>query len=289
MSYYSDDEEIDVRVRRGRGSPIYDNHRPRHYYRGDRHLEIATSHREHSRSRSRDRRAPSPQPIIINNRVENRQDDYDDDRDDRRYMQVAAPVRRRSVSRQRDPRYDYDDRGPRRESGYMSREDYELERTRKELERYKLEKQREEDEKTMKKEMELKRLREEKRAEEEKKAKKEAEERAVKEWKAKEAEKKEKERKEKEQRDKEYKERLEDDLRRSGMDDRQIALVLKKDKDKKDGAAVDRPTFTRMARRYLSIETLNYFRIDYQLDQVSQSFLSVNVQKFQLMLTILGL
>lgn len=257
MSYYSDDEEIDLRIRRGRVSPAYD-HRPRpHYYaRGDRHLEIASSSRyERSRSRDRRERPVTPQPIVINNRIENFQDDPDDFVDDRRYLEIARQERRRSVSRTRDP-------------GYMSREDYELERTRKELERYKLAAQREEDEKMVRKEMELKRLRDEKRAEQEKKEKKEAEERAVKEWKAKEAEKKEKERKEKEAREKEYKERLEDDLRRSGMGDREIALVLKKDKDKQDGVPADRPTFTRMARRYLSIETLNYFRIDYQLDTV---------------------
>lgn len=32
-----------------------------------------------------------------------------------------------------------------------------------------------------------------------------------------------------------------------------------------------KPTYTRMARRYLSIETLNHFRIDYMIDQVSGS------------------
>jgi len=46
------------------------------------------------------------------------------------------------------------------------------------------------------------------------------------------------------------------------MDERQIAVVLKKDQ------AVDpnRPTYTRMSRRHLSIETLNRYRIDYEFD-----------------------
>ena len=46
------------------------------------------------------------------------------------------------------------------------------------------------------------------------------------------------------------------------MDDRQIAVVAKKEK------AIDpsRPTFTRMSRKFLSIETLNAFKIDYEFD-----------------------
>lgn len=81
----------------------------------------------------------------------------------------------------------------------------------------------------------------------------------------KEAERVAKEKKEKEENEKEYKKRLEEDLRKSGMDERQIAAVLNKDK------AVDpnRPTYTRMSRKYLSIETLNRYRIDYEFDTVS--------------------
>jgi hypothetical protein len=67
------------------------------------------------------------------------------------------------------------------------------------------------------------------------------------------------------EKEKEYKRRLEEDLRKSGMNDRQIAVVLKKDK------AVDAntPTWTRMSRRHLSIETLNRLQIDYEFDKVS--------------------
>lgn len=271
MSYYSDEDEIDIHVRRGRASPVYD-HRPRHapqyYSQRETRLEIAGGRHERSRSRGyyrepererpRERERPvTPQPIIINNRIENHQEDDDYDREDR-YLALQKPVRTRSRSRHRE--------SVSKERGYMSREDYELERTRKELERYKLEKKREEDEKILKKEMELKRLQEEKKAEQEKKEKKEAEERAIKEYKAKEAEKIAKEKKEKEERETEYKKRLEEDLRKSGMDDRQIAIVLKK--EKADSADPNRPTYTRMARRYLSIETLRELRIDYTLDTV---------------------
>jgi hypothetical protein len=67
------------------------------------------------------------------------------------------------------------------------------------------------------------------------------------------------------EKEKEYKRRLEEDLRKLGLNDRQIAVVLNKDK------AVDanRPTWTRMSRRRLSIETLNRYRIDYEFDPVS--------------------
>lgn len=122
--------------------------------------------------------------------------------------------------------------------------------------------EREEEAKRLKKELELERLRKEREEEEEKKrAKKEADE-AVEKWKRKEAERIEKEKKEKEEREKEYQRRLEEDLRKAGMDDRQIAVVTKKEK------AIDpnRPTFTRMSRKHLSIETLNAFKIDYEFD-----------------------
>jgi len=52
------------------------------------------------------------------------------------------------------------------------------------------------------------------------------------------------------------------DFNLPGMDEQQIAVVMKKEQ------AVDpkRPTYTRMSRRHLSIETLNKYRIDYEFD-----------------------
>lgn len=76
---------------------------------------------------------------------------------------------------------------------------------------------------------------------------------------------------EKKEREVEDKKRLEEDLRKSGLDDSQIAILLEKDKN---GAAnLKRPTITRMARRYLSIETLRELQIDYTLDTVRCSSL----------------
>ena len=147
---------------------------------------------------------------------------------------------------------------------HSTKEEYELEKTKKELEAYKLEKEREAEEKRIKKEMELKRLVEEKKAEEEKERLKKESEKAIAKYKAEEAEKAAKEKKEKEEREKEYQHRLEDDLRKSGMSEQQISVVLKKDK----GVDPNRPTYTRMSRKHLSIETLNRYRIDYEWDQV---------------------
>lgn len=253
MSYYEDDEEVDIRVRHGRASPaIYPEHRhrparPIYYQHGPGYLAPEASGRLH-RSRSQNHRAsPPPAPVIINNRIYN--DFESEEAEDDRYLQLAPPFRSRSRSRSRP-------------SSFASREDYELEKARKELDAYRLEEQREKDEKRIKKEMELQRLRDEKRAEDEKKRiKKEADE-AVEKFKLKEAERVAKEKKEKEEREKEYQKRLEEDLRKSGLDERQISVITKTEK------AIDpnRPTYTRMSRKHLSIETLNKYRIDYEFD-----------------------
>lgn len=53
------------------------------------------------------------------------------------------------------------------------------------------------------------------------------------------------------------------------MSERQINDVLNKDKDKDKAVEISRPTYTKMSRRHLSIETLNKYRIDYEFDVVS--------------------
>ncbi|KAH7380858.1 hypothetical protein BKA64DRAFT_222668 [Cadophora sp. MPI-SDFR-AT-0126] len=148
-----------------------------------------------------------------------------------------------------------------------TKEDIELEKTRKELQEFKAQKEREAEEKRVKKELELQRLRDERKAEEEKKRLKKEAEAAIEKYKIEEAEKAAKAKKEKAEREEEYQKRLQEDLRKSGMDERQIAVVLKKDK----GVDPNRPTYTRMSRRHLSIETLNRYRIDYEFDQVRRS------------------
>lgn len=133
-------------------------------------------------------------------------------------------------------------------------EDLKLEAVKKELQAYKEENARDLEELRIKKEIELQRLL------------KEEAEAAIEKYKVEMAEKAAKEKKEKGGREKEYQKRMEEDLRKSGIDERQIAAVLKKDNKGVDPA---RPTWTRMARRHLSIETLNRYRIDYEFDQVN--------------------
>ncbi|KAH7323742.1 hypothetical protein BKA65DRAFT_73966 [Rhexocercosporidium sp. MPI-PUGE-AT-0058] len=144
-----------------------------------------------------------------------------------------------------------------------TKEDIELEKTRKELQEFKAAKEREAEEKRVKKELELQRLRDEKKADEEKKRLKKEADAAIEKYKIEEAEKAAKAKKEKAEREEEYQKRLQEDLRKSGMDERQISVVLKKD----TGVDPNRPTYTRMSRRHLSIETLNRYRIDYEFDQ----------------------
>ncbi len=93
---------------------------------------------------------------------------------------------------------------------------------------------------------------------------------------SKETGKQEEERKMKEKRDAEYKKRLEEDLRKFGLDDRQIAIVFEKEKEAGE-ANPNRPTYTRMSRKYLSIETLREQSIDYILDKVKQSSSEITV------------
>jgi hypothetical protein len=50
------------------------------------------------------------------------------------------------------------------------------------------------------------------------------------------------------------------------MSEKQIDEIVKKDKDKAGDSG--RPTYTKMSRRHLSIETLNRYRIDYEFDVV---------------------
>jgi hypothetical protein len=78
---------------------------------------------------------------------------------------------------------------------------------------------------------------------------------------------------EKEENEKEYKRRLQEDLIMSGLDEMQVANIMGRMKVPELPPAVSagRRTYTRMARRHISIETLRAFRIEYELDLVSQS------------------
>ncbi|KAI8180004.1 Reticulocyte-binding protein 2-like protein a [Colletotrichum sp. SAR 10_86] len=118
------------------------------------------------------------------------------------------------------------------------------------------------------------------RIEKEKKEKEEREkefQRRLQEERQKELDRQAKEKKEREDREREYRRRLQEDLIKSGLDERAIAAILKKEKipepPKPKPAPVDhalvaaqRPTYTRMARKHLSIETLRTYRVEWELD-----------------------
>lgn len=144
-------------------------------------------------------------------------------------------------------------------------------------------------------------------AEEDKKQKEKDEAAAVERWKAREAEKAAKEKREKEEAEREYAHRLTDQLRASGLPEDQIKAILEKRRINQGwGGPHPRPfpgpmpprafpgppppppvpvphqqhmsqqmtttktTYTRMARRHLSLECLKVRGIDFELDAVSQ-------------------
>lgn len=189
---------------------------------------------------------PQPQPVIIN-KIYN---DRDDDEEYRHSLAPAHPKHHHSRTSSfnapppRDPR-----------------DDWELEKTRKELAAYKLEKEKAAEKKRLEKEIEFERLRQEKEQEEEEEKLKAERKKAIEKYKIEEAEKVAKAKKDKAEREEEYQRRLAEDLRKNGV-------VLGKDNKQVQGDP-NRPTYTRMSRRHLSIETLNKFKIDFEFDHVS--------------------
>ncbi|ERT00210.1 uncharacterized protein SPSK_09204 [Sporothrix schenckii 1099-18] len=166
-----------------------------------------------------------------------------------------------------------------REKEYKSHA--ELERAKRELEEIRRREDRELEEKRIKKDLELKALEAQKKAQDEKERREKMEKEAIERYKVKEAERIAKEKAEKEENEREYKRRLQEDLLRSGVDEKDIKAILdkksvkpeKNEKKRTDinieigGPVAQRPTYTRMARRHLSIETLNYYHIDFDYDQ----------------------
>lgn len=265
-------------------APIVINNRIYNDYEDDEYRPRSPRRRSHSRSRTR------PQSWVADPR-----DQYELDRARRELEQYRAVHTRHEYERDKTRREleayravhtrdEYEMEKTRRELEQYkmekdrqkkeekvkkqiaaTKEDIEFEKTRRELQEYKAAKEKAAEEARVKKELEWARLREEKQAEEERKRLKKEADAAIEKYKTEQAEKAANEKKEKEAKEKEYRARLEEDLRKSGMDERQIAAVLKKEK------AVDpkRPTYTRMSRRHLSIETLTRYRIDYEFDQAS--------------------
>lgn len=285
---YSDDDDIDIRVAsRHRSPPVQYVQPPRHYYAREPSPGYLDATRTVSRDRSRGRRAssppaPTPPPVVINNRIYH---DYSSDDDDRRHLQLAKRARSRSRSRTSGhvmTREEFEMERARRELASLKvsnemeerqrrsakelQEEAEFRRARDELEGIKAARAREEEEKRIRKELEFKRLKEEEReAGEQERREKEAEE-AVERYKQKELERLTMERKEKERQEKEYQRRLQEQLVQSGLNGDQVEAILKNEKIPEPKSDKPKPRYTRMLRKHLSLETLRTFEIEYAVD-----------------------
>lgn len=157
----------------------------------------------------------------------------------------------------------------------------------KELEELKAKKDLIEIERKLKIDIEIEMLRKEKEADDRKKQREKADKEAIEKYKIKKAEDEAKEKKEKEEREAEYKKRLEQDLRKNGASETQIAVILQNNSQAaspNDNSGP--PTYTRMARKHLSIETLRQCNIDYTMDQVKSTHTHLHLtQGNKLMLT----
>lgn len=303
MNYHSEDEDIDIRVERRRSSPVhyvdvpsYQQRRPRHYYPGTHsptYLEpertTVITRRSVSRERSRERVSSPPAahavPVVINNRIYNEYSSDDDE--SHHHLQLSRP-RRRSRSRSRS------------RTGLMTREEFEMERARRELQNLKLATEYEErerraakeieeeanlrrakeeldgikrrqakaeEEARIKKELELKRLQDEEREAEEQKRREKSAAEAVELYKKKEMERIQREKEEHVRREKEYQSRLQEQLLQSGLDEQQITAILRKEKVPESKPEKQNAKYTRMARKHLSIETLRTFEVEYMVDE----------------------
>ncbi|KAI9775482.1 MAG: hypothetical protein M1839_001099 [Geoglossum umbratile] len=235
----------------------------------------------HHRSRSTGPRAgpPSPAPVIITHiNTDDRRGRptsmYDDDyeprdpspissrgrspggRSPRRYHRHSRPM---SVSYSRDvsPMY------------RTLEEKLEYEAMKEKLKKLELEKQKDEEAKRIKDEMMLKHAKETAEKQKEEQRKKEISEKAVEDFKRKEADRIAKERREKEEREKEYQERYRKDLAKLGFTNRDTDLVIRKEVD------LSKTTFTKMARRHISIETLKAYNVNWKFDDYDPEFIII--------------
>lgn len=297
MSQYSyDEDDVDVRIRR-RHSPEgvrYVTTAPRPYYPPS-YLVPEQGMRVVSRSRSRDRGSP-PQPagpVIIQNKIYNEMsdDEYEPSRTSRRrrsrrrssysrsrsrshskerYMtkkEWELAVERRDLEHQMEQlRLDSARDKATRKASRDNQGSAELNRLKEELDAVKRREAQAEEEKRIKHELELKRLREEERAAAEKEVRDKEAKAAVEKYKKEEAERREEDDKRKKEAEKEYQRRLQEQLLASGLDEEQINAIIKKEKVPE--ARNERATYTRMPRKHLSIETLRTFKVEYDLDTV---------------------
>lgn len=150
-----------------------------------------------------------------------------------------------------------------------AKEERELREAKRELDELQAVRDREEQEKRIKQKLDLQRLKDEEAAYQEKLLREKHAKEAVEKYKKDEAERQLKEKEEAEAREKEYKRKMQEHLLKSGLDEKEINAILtgkKVAKEKEKEKADKRPTYTRMARRHLSLETLRTYEIDWQYD-----------------------
>ncbi|KAI3326464.1 hypothetical protein HD806DRAFT_551445 [Xylariaceae sp. AK1471] len=161
-----------------------------------------------------------------------------------------------------------------------AREERELREAKKELDAIREKKDRDELERRIKQKLELDRLKEEEASLAEKRHREKEAKEAVEKYKKKEAERVLKEKEETEEREREYKHRMREQFLKSGLNEKEINAVLggegyqieeEKENEKQQQQPgyreMPRPTYSRMARKHLSLETLRVYDIDYVLDQ----------------------
>ncbi|KJZ71191.1 hypothetical protein HIM_09397 [Hirsutella minnesotensis 3608] len=296
MSNYYDDEDVDIHVRHRAYSPQPAG--PSHLI-PEQHTTVVARSRSRERSRSSPRPNPA-QPVIINNQFY-RDNSSDDDltcdshrkhgRVSRRHRRRSSSSYSRSHSRSRSrssaykTREEWEAEQVRRELEQLRlaqsrdkegqriakeyRDDAELQRAKRELDEIKKRESRAEEEKRIKKELELKRLMEEEETAQEKKRRDKEAAQAVERYKQQEAERLAREKKMKEESEREYKRRLQEDLAKSGLDEKAITAIVNKQKVPERATNPEpaaRPTYTRMSRRHLSIETLRTYHVDFDID-----------------------
>lgn len=298
--YYTDEEDFNIHVRRQGHSPDRFRYasRPQYLYPEQRTTVIA---RSRSRDRSRDARG-GPAPLIINNNIEREHSDSSDDsrhrrrhsRSRRRRRSSSGSYRSRSRSRSRNrngelvSRAEWEAEEARKQLEQLRlarerdeeerrltrelREDAELRRTRRELDSVKRRESQAAMEKRIKEELELEHLQKEKKAKAEKERREKEAKEAVELYKLEESNRIALEKKRKEDAEKAYKTRLEDDLIKAGLDERYRKAILNDEPIVAPVRPGERPTYTRMLRKHLSIETLQAFHVEYDMDAVSSGF-----------------
>lgn len=316
-SYYSDEDDIDIHIRQRELSPrpvryVQSRSRPHSYSYPQpspnflvQEQQAALLARPQSRTRPRDLFIAHPgtsqpataAPVVINNNFTygySSEEESDDDRGLRRRRTPSSRYRSRSrsrptymtreeweaectridVNRLRESQVQRVD-DCRLQIGY--RNESELERTKRELDEVQRRMARAEDEKRIKKELEYKQLKEQQQEAEEQKRRDEVAVAAVEHYKKKEYERQLRQEEEKKDHENQYKRRLQEDLIKSGLDEKTVAAILKKEKVTESTVIpqqTGRPTYMRMSRKYLSIETLRTFQLDYDFDTV-RTFLSM--------------